>query len=211
MSKISAKKTIFQRLVVILILTALVLFHFTTPVWASPLEGYVLLGYKFTGGIATVSYSIYNPHSYTAGTGATYASLIDAAQNDWEYMLAGTQESTFVSVSTTASGCKIFFVLNNSNPDYNLYAGCQYYSIYGNPVSDIQTFGEPYQNYSYVYVICYQQNLSTLTSNYKVRAVMAHETGHALGLGHVFPENGGRAIMEDPITSTNIYQPQKMT
>ncbi len=197
-----------KRIVALLLLPSLVLFHFTGTARAAPIDGYVLHGHKFIGGISSVTYSIYNPHDYTAGTGATYSSLIDAAENDWEYMLSSTTGSVFTQVSTSASGCKIFFVLNNSTPTLSVYAGCQYFNSDGYAVSQGSVFGDPTSDYSYVYVICYQQHLTELTSNYKVRAVMGHETGHALGLGHVAPENGKRAIMEDPITSTDIYQPQ---
>ena len=209
MSKISAKKTIFQRLVVILILPALVLFYFTTPVWGGTLndiDGYQLLGYKLTGGISTIYYSWYNPHNCTPATGTGYYSLIINAENDWQTALAQTYGTTFQPTSNTNTDCSIFFVVNASE-NSAIYAGCRYFGNNGMAVSDGTNFESPWRDYKYVHVICYHQELSELSLNSKIKAVFAHETGHVLGLAHVSPDSG-RAIMEDPITETDISVPQ---
>ena len=211
MKGFTSKKRKYQRILVILLLPALVLFHFTTPVWGGTLndiDGYQLLGHKLTGGISTIYYSWYNPHNYTPATGTGYYSLMINAASDWQTALSQTAGSTFQSTSNTDTGCTIFFVLNNEVVDKSdVFAGCRFYGNNGLPASDGESFGLPWRDYKYVYVICYHQQLLTLSQNSKIKAVFSHEIGHVLGLAHVTPDTG-RAIMEDPIARTDVSEPQ---
>lgn len=165
-----------KRMIILLSMPALMMFQFSSPVYATDVDGYQLHGHKLTGGISTVYYGWYNPHGYTPGTGSGYDSLIMNAQNDWESALAQTTQTNFQSTSYASTNCTIIFIMNNTPVD-NTFAGCRFFTASGNPLGDSEHFGAPIADYTYCYVICYHQNLSDLTSNSQVKAVFAHETG----------------------------------
>ena len=159
-------------------------------------------------------YSWYNPNNYTTYNGTSYHVQVVTAANSWENALTNDLGTDFISTGYLSSNTNVYYVLNNTLQQTDIYAGCVYFNSYGVAVSNNQTYGEPWSDYAYVYVICYNQNMNRSNNSQneyrlndvEVKGVMAHEMGHAMGLAHVYPD-GFNVLMEENHVAERTYAP----
>lgn len=146
--------------------------------FASGYISYSTYGHRFTDGKPTGTYTI-NANVTTAPCGSTYASLIKTAVSNWNSAGVGVNFSY-----TTNSEYKIYFTVGNFGNSGNT-GKTQFFNSSG---VNIGTSGSPSANYSYTIISLnnthFQNDASTLGSANGVKAITAHEMGHALGLGH---------------------------
>ena len=161
------------------IFSMLVMLCLTLPFSMISAFAYYTYDYKFIDGTCTGKYAI-NANVTTAPCGTSYTTLIKAGVTNWNNAGAGVSFTY-----TTGSSYKIYFTVGNFGSAG--YVGkTRYFSSSGSSATN--SSGSPSGNYAYTIISLnnseFSSYRSTLGSATGVKAITAHEMGHALGLGH---------------------------
>ena len=148
---------------------------------ASVANAYRLYTYRMIGGLANVTWTIYNydPQVHPSIYSFNYESIVLEGVSAWN---TATSIGFTRRPNGTTNNCKVYFVFGDYGND-NFFGGCWFYDANGNRVSGAN-YTAPTSNYEYVFIRCNNYFLQGFAERNHLKSFFAHELGHTFGIDH---------------------------
>lgn len=187
----------------------IILVFVTQSVWsASACDGAVLGHILLEPDFTALTVTIYpSSASTTNNAGYNVASATTSGVTSWNYSGSTYLNVTFSSVSYSTSHHTIYILVGDYGPGYQ--GGCMVYNTSGlrlNPADATGLYPNSTSDWSYAIIRIHTDNTGIAGAPYDgLKAVGAHEAGHALGLAHCTIKSHEQVMFNPPLDVYYVY------